>query len=117
VSPEYAEAGFLIGDARDKNVLIVDDIIATAGSVCQAASLLRRRGAKSVQVAATHAVLCGPAVERLGAAPIDHITVTDTIPLQESASSLPISVASVASVLGEGMKRIHFNESVSSLFT
>jgi ribose-phosphate pyrophosphokinase len=117
VTPEHTESGFLIGDVNGKNVLIVDDIIATAGSVCQAAQLLRARGARSVHVAATHAVLCGAAVQHLGAAPIEQITVTDTIPLQEPAQSLPIRVVSVASMLGEAMKRIHLNQSVSSLFT
>jgi len=117
VSPDQTEPGFLIGDVNGKNVLLVDDIIATAGSVCQAASLLRRRGATSVHVAATHPVLCDPAIERLGAAPIDRIVVADTIPLDDRARSLPIQVVSVASLLGEAMKRIHSNESVSSLFS
>jgi len=117
ITAERTETGFLIGDVRGKNVLMVDDIIATAGTMCDAARLLRDMGARSVQVAATHAVLCGPAIERLGAAPIERITVTDTIPLREEGSSLPIHVVSVASLLGEGMRRIHSNESVSSLFT
>jgi len=117
ITPDRTEPGFLIGDVRNKNVLMVDDIIATAGSVCEAAKLLRAHGAKSVSVAATHPVLCGPATERLGAAPIDRIVVTDTIPLREAAASLPLTVVSVASLLGEALKRIHLNESVSSLFT
>ena len=97
-------------------MLMIDDIIATGGSVCAAATLLRDHGAKSVQVAATHPVLCGPAIERLGAAPIDRIVVTDSIPLQEAAQGLPIAVVSVAGLLGEAIKRIHLNESVSALF-
>ncbi|HUT35854.1 MAG TPA: ribose-phosphate pyrophosphokinase [Planctomycetota bacterium] len=117
VRPDLTEPGFVIGDVKGKNVLMIDDIIATGGSVCAAARLLKERGAKSVQVTATHAVLCPPAVERLGAAPIDRIVVTDTIPLQDSARGLPIAVVSVAGLLGEAMKRIHSNESVSSLFT
>lgn len=117
VRPDQTEPGFLIGDVKNKNVLMIDDIIATGGSVCAAARLLRERGALSVQVTATHAVLCPPAPERLGAAPIDRVVVTDTIPLQESAKGLPIAVISVAELLGEAMKRIHYNESVSSLFT
>ncbi len=117
VRPDLTEPGFVIGDVRGKNVLMIDDIIATGGSVCAAASLLRAHGARSVRVAATHAVLCEPAVKRLGAAPIDHIVVTDTIPLAEAARGLPISVVSVAGLLGEAIKRIHYNESVSSLFT
>ncbi|MBM4039357.1 MAG: ribose-phosphate pyrophosphokinase [Planctomycetes bacterium] len=116
VRPDLTEPGFVIGEVAGKNVLMIDDIIATAGSVCAAAKLLREHGVKSVQVAATHPVLCPPAVERLGAAPIDRIVVTDTIPLQEAARELPITVVSVAGLLGEAMRRIHFNESVSSLF-
>ncbi len=117
VRPDLTEPGFVIGEVKNRNVLMIDDIIATAGSVCAAARLLRDKGARSVQVAATHPVLCPPAVERLGDAPIDRIVVTDTIPLQENAQGLPISVVSVASLLGEAMRRIHLNESVSSLFT
>ena len=116
VRPDLTEPGFVIGEVKGKNVLMVDDIIATAGSVCSAARLLRERGAKSVQVVATHPVLCPPAAERLGSAPIDRIVVADTIPLRDDAKGLPITVVSVAGVLGEAMKRIHFNESVSSLF-
>jgi len=117
ISPQETAAGFIIGEVRDKHVLVVDDIIATGGSVCEAARMLRDHGACSVEVAATHAVLCDPAPERLAAAPIDHITVTDTVPLREDARALPITVVSVASLLGEAMRRIHFNESVSSLFS
>jgi len=117
ISPQETAAGFVIGEVRDKHVLLVDDIIATGGSVCEAAGMLRAHGACSVEVAATHAVLCDPAPERLAAAPIDHITVTDTVPLREEARALPITVVSVASLLGEAIRRIHLNESVSSLFS
>jgi len=116
VSPDAIRTGFLMGDVEGKNVLVVDDIIATGGSVAEAARLLREHGAASVQVAATHPVFCGPAVRCLASAPIERITVTDTIPLHEEGNSLPVSVVSVASLLGEAMRRIHFNESVSSLF-
>jgi len=115
--PDVTEPGFVIGDVQGKNVLMIDDIIATGGSVCAAAKLLKEKGAASIQVAATHPVLCGPAVQRLGEAPIDRIVVTDTIPLQEAALGLPISVVSVANLLGEAIRRIHFDESVSQLFT
>jgi ribose-phosphate pyrophosphokinase len=116
VGPDETETDFFIGDVAGKSVLMVDDMIATGGSVANAARLLREQGAKSVYVAATHAVFCGPASERLAAAPIDEITVTDTIPLSDGAEALPITVVSVASLLAEAIKRIHFNESVSSLF-
>ncbi|MBK9120268.1 MAG: ribose-phosphate pyrophosphokinase [Phycisphaerales bacterium] len=108
----------IIGDVRDKTVVMVDDIIATAGTVARASELVREQGAKRVIVAATHGVLCGPAVERLMAAPIDHLAVTDTIPLPPSVRErLPnLTVLSVSELLGEAIRRIHRNESVSSLF-
>ena len=116
VSPDQTESDFFIGDVQDKNVLMVDDMIATGGSVAEAARLLKEEGAKSCHVTATHAVFCGPAFERLAAAPIDEITVTDTIPLNDEGAALPITVVSVASLLAEAIKRIHLDESVSSLF-
>ncbi len=115
VSPEETEAGFFIGDVEGKDVLLVDDIIATAGSVTQAAGLLRKHGAKSVRVVATHGLFCGPAIERLAQSPIDNIMVTDSVPLPEKARALPVEVVSVASLLGEAVLRIHRHESVSSL--
>jgi len=108
----------IIGDVKDKTVLMVDDMIATGGTVAQASELVRRYGAKRVIVAATHGVLCGPAVERLAAAPIDHLAVTDTIPVSaEVRRRLPnLTVLSVGELLGEAIRRIHRHESVSSLF-
>lgn len=108
----------LIGDVKDRTVLMVDDIIATAGTVVQAVQLVRRAGARRVIVAATHPVLCGPAVDRLAAAQIDHLAVTDTIPLSEHARQKlkHVTVLSVSDLLGEAIRRIHRNESVSSLF-
>jgi ribose-phosphate pyrophosphokinase len=116
VSPDETESDFFIGDVQGKNVLLVDDMIATAGSVAQGAHLLREHGAESVRVAATHPVFCGAAFEQLAAAPIDEVTVTDTIPLRDAGEGLKVRVVSVAGLLGEAIKRVHFNESVSSLF-
>jgi len=100
-----------------RNVLMCDDIVATAGTVCSAAELLKQRGAKKICVAVTHGVFAGQALERLGKAPVDEVVVTDTIPLTEEAGKLgKIKVLSVAAMLGEAIKRIHRNESVSSLF-
>ncbi len=96
---------------------MVDDIIATAGTVCSAAKLVKDRGAKSVILGATHGVLAGQALHRLKQTPIDEIVVTDTIPLSQEASQLGnIKVLSCAEMLGEAIRRIHKNESVSSLF-
>ncbi len=108
----------IIGDVKDKTVLMVDDMIATAGTVTQASELVRSRGARQIIVAATHAVLCGPAVERLSQAPIDHIAVTDTIPIPPTVRErLPnLTVLSVSELMGEAIRRIHRHESVSSLF-
>ena len=107
----------IIGDVDGKNVLMCDDIIATAGTVCSAAKLVKQRGAESIYVGATHGVFAPQAFERLTQSPIDEIVVTDTIPLCEQAKKLGnITVLSVASMLGEAIKRIHRNESVSNLF-
>ena len=100
-------------------VLLIDDLIATGGSICQAARVLKEKGAKDIYVGATHPVLCGAAAEKLANAPIKEIAVTDTIPLNEHAKSLSekIKVLSVSSLLGEAIKRIHTNTSISSMFT
>lgn len=108
----------IIGDVRGKTVLMVDDLIATAGTVCNAAKLCMEHGAKAVYVAATHPVLCGPAVERLASAPINELIVTDSIPLKEEAKEKikQLTVLTLADLLGEAIRRIHRNESVSELF-
>ncbi len=108
----------IVGDVKDKAVLMVDDMIATAGTVVQACELVREHGARKVIVAATHGVLCGPAIDRLANAPIDHFAVTDTIPLSaEARQRIPnLTVLTVSELLGEAIRRIHRNESVSSLF-
>lgn len=118
VSGSEAISYSIIGDVEGRTVLMVDDIIATAGTVVQAVQLVRQHGARRVIVAATHAVLCGPAVERLAKAEIDHLAATDTIPLSEDARRRlkNVSVLTVSELLGEAIRRIHRNESVSSLF-
>ncbi len=118
VSGSEAEVENVIGEVEGRDVLMIDDMIATGGTVCEAAKTVRRYGAKRVFVAATHAVLCGPAFDRLEKAPIDGLVVTDTIPLTDEARRrLPLlKVLSVAELLGEAIRRIHRNESVSSLF-
>lgn len=117
LSGDTVEAAELIGDVKGRNILMVDDIIATAGTVCSAAQMVKDRGAKNIYVGATHGVLAGQALERLSKAPIDEIVVTDTIPLNDEAKSLGnIKVLSCAAMIGEAIHRIHKNESVSSLF-
>jgi ribose-phosphate pyrophosphokinase len=118
VGPEETEIGFVIGDVAGKNVIMVDDIIATGGSIVQAAMVLKEKGAKDVYVGTTHPVLCGSAVERLVAAPIKEVAVTDTIPLDDRARPLGkrIKVLTISELLGEAIRRIHTNQSVSALF-
>jgi ribose-phosphate pyrophosphokinase len=107
----------LIGASLDGKVaLIFDDMITTAGSVVGAANVARSNGAREIYACATHAVLCGPAVERLRESPIKQVVVTDSIPLPPNKQLPKIKVLSVAPLLADAIKRIHFNESVSKLF-
>lgn len=115
--PNEAKALHLIGDVAGKTAIIVDDMIDTAGTLTQAVDSLYKNGAKRVFAVATHPVLSGPAISRLKESPIEKVWVTDTIPLSEVAKNCgKIEVISVAPVLAEAIKRIHGNDSVSSLF-
>ncbi len=117
VSGSEVEANEMIGKVEGRNILMCDDIIATAGTVCSAASLLKERGAEKIYVGATHGIFALQALERLSEAPIEEVVVTDTIPLSEQAKKVDsVKVLSVAAMLGEAIKRIHRNESVSNLF-
>jgi ribose-phosphate pyrophosphokinase len=115
--PNEAKALHLIGDVRDKTAIIIDDMVDTAGTLTQAVDSLYKNGAKRVFAVATHPVLSGPAISRLVESKLEKIWVTDTIPLSEAARNCgKIEVISVASLLAEAIKRIHGNDSVSSLF-
>jgi ribose-phosphate pyrophosphokinase len=117
ISGSEVKAYEIIGQVNGRNVLMCDDIIATAGTVCSAAELVKERGAKKVYVGATHGVFAPQSFEKLKEAPIEEIVVTDTIPLTEEAKETgSIKVFSVADMLGEAVRRIHKNESVSNLF-
>ena len=117
VSGSEVEANEMIGEVEGRNILMCDDIIATAGTVCSAASLLKERGAETIYVGATHGIFALQALERLAEAPIEEVVVTDTIPLSEQAKKVDsVKLLSVAAMLGEAIKRIHRNESVSNLF-
>jgi ribose-phosphate pyrophosphokinase len=117
VSGSEIEAREIIGDVKGRNILMCDDIIATGGTVCGAAKLVKERGAEKIYVGATHGVFAGEALKHLSKAPIDEVVVTDTIPENKNAKKLRnIKVLSVSAMLGEAIKRIHKNESVSSLF-
>ena len=116
-SGSEVEAADIIGEVKGRNILMCDDIIATAGTVCSAAKLLKQRGAGTIYVGATHGVFAQQALERLKEAPIEEVVVTDTIPLNDHAKKLDnIKVLTISTVLGEAIKRIHRHESVSSLF-
>lgn len=110
-----AIAEYLIGDVKDKICILFDDIIDTAGTICEAAKLLKKEGAKEVYVCAVHPVFSGPALQRLDEAPIEEVVVTNSIPLAEGAQK-KITQLSVAPILGEAISRIHDDESISSLF-
>ncbi len=102
---------------RGRVAFMFDDMISTGSSICGAAKAIHLAGAREIHVAATHGLLVGPAIERLEAAPISSVALTDTIPLRHKQQSLPkIRVLSVAALLGQAIKRIHRNESVSGLF-
>src|SRR5205823_474214 len=116
-SAEQTRQENIIGaSVSGKIALMFDDMISTAGSICGAARVIHERGATEIYVAATHGVLCGPAIERLKASPIREVVITDSIPLRPEQSLPKIKVVSVAPLLGEAIKRIHRNESVSRLF-
>ncbi len=118
------ESGFdvasrnVVGDVEGRTVILIDDMITTAGTVCEAAKVVMEHGATDVICAATHAVLVGPAVERLGAAPISRIIVTDTIPNHKRTEAIRDKLVqlSVAHLLGKAVHRIHHDLSVSALF-
>jgi ribose-phosphate pyrophosphokinase len=107
----------LIGASLEGKVAVIfDDMISTAGSVVGAANVARKNGAREIYACATHAVLCGPAIERLRDAPLKQIVVTDSIPLPPHKQLPNIKVLSVAPLLADAIKRIHYHESVSKLF-
>jgi ribose-phosphate pyrophosphokinase len=101
-----------------KNILMVDDMITTAGTVTEAVRILKEHGARDIYMSATHAIFAPPAMERLTACPFTRLAVTDTIPIGTRADPIKdrLEVLSVADLLGEAIHRVHHNESVSALF-
>jgi len=116
LAPNVAEVMNIIGEVDGKTAILLDDMVDTAGTLVQSAEALRRKGARHVYACATHAVLSGPAIDRLEKSEIQELVVTNTIPLGSKASCEKLHVLSVAPLLGEAIKRIHFQDSVSSLF-
>ena len=116
--PNEAKAMHVIGDVSGKIAIIVDDMIDTAGTLTQGVDSLLANGAKKVFAVGTHPVFSGPAISRITESQLEQVVVTNTIPLREDAKNCPkIQVISVAPVVAEAIKRIHGNESVSSLFS
>jgi ribose-phosphate pyrophosphokinase len=113
-----AEVMNVVGDVKGKSCLIIDDIIDTAGTLVKTVDALYNNGAASVHACASHAVLSGPAIERIAASRLEQVVVTDTIPLREAAQKLPkIKVLSIAGLLGAAIENIHLETSVSTLFS
>jgi len=116
-APNVAEVLNVIGDVDGRNTIVVDDILDTAGTMTQSAALLAREGATRVYACCTHAVLSGPAIERLEKSPVEKVIVTNSIPLTpEKKKCQKLTVLSVANLLGEAIRRIHEETSVTSLF-
>jgi len=111
-----AEVMHVVGEVKGKDVLIVDDMVDTGGTLLAAANALKREGAKDIYASCTHPVLSGDAFQRIYDSPLKEIVITDTIPLKREKGNSKIRVLSVSSLLGEAIKRIHENKSVSSLF-
>jgi ribose-phosphate pyrophosphokinase len=115
--PNMAKVMNIIGEVDGKTCIIVDDMVDTAGTLCQAAEALKERGAKGVYAYCTHPVLSGKALENIENSVLDALVVTDTIPLSAAAAQCDkIRQVSVAEMLAETIRRIHFEESVSSLY-
>lgn len=115
--PNKAKAMALIGDVTGKTAIILDDMVDTAGTVTEAAALIMNSGAKEVYACCSHAVLSGPAVERIAASPLKSVIVTDTIPLKPEASATgKFTVLTISKLVGEAVIRSHRGDSVTSLF-
>ncbi len=105
----------VIGDVKDKNVILVDDMIDTAGTICKAANLMKENGAKSVRALASHAIMSEPASERIMASALDEVIVSNSIPF-DTAKCPKMSVISIASLFADTIQRVHDNRSISSQY-
>jgi len=116
-APNEAEVMHLIGDVEGCNALVVDDIIDTAGTLTKSVEALKAKGANRVLAAGVHGILSGPALKRIASSPLEMVLITNTTPVDEKLAKLPkLRPLSVAPLLGEAIRRIHENSSVSSLF-
>ncbi|MED5330903.1 MAG: ribose-phosphate pyrophosphokinase [Planctomycetota bacterium] len=115
MGPDQVESEHLIGSVDGKDAIIIDDLISTAGTICDAARMIRDHGARKVMIAATHGLFCGPALERIQQAELDSVYVTDSVKPQSDYPPV-IKILSVAPLLAEAILRIHEDRSISSLF-
>ena len=112
-----AELVNIIGDVKDRDTIVVDDMVDTAGTLCAAAEGLTKKGARAVYACITHGLLSGPALDRIHKSPLKELIITDSIPPRPEVKASPkVRVLSVAHLLGEAVKRIHMGDSLSSLF-
>ncbi|EHL29853.1 ribose-phosphate pyrophosphokinase [Legionella drancourtii] len=115
--PNKSEVMHIIGEPANKNCIIIDDIVDTAGTLCSAAHELKKNGAKSVRAYITHPVLSGPAVKNIKNSGLDEVVITDTIPLSDEARACDkIRVVSLSDMLAQAIRRVNIEESVSSMF-
>ncbi len=117
VNDTEAEVMHILGNVKGKHAVLVDDMVATAGSLIEAVDAIKKEGARDVYAAVTHPVLCNPAIERIKKSPIKELVVTDTIPVGREKILNKVKILSVAPLLGEAIKRIHEEESISVLFS
>ena len=114
--PNEAYVQHIIGEVAGHNLVILDDLVDTAGSMCAAAKALKKEGAADIYACCSHALLSGNAVKKIEESPIKELIITDTIPLRKGLKSSKIKLISTAPMVGEAIKRIHFEQSISSLF-
>jgi ribose-phosphate pyrophosphokinase len=114
--PNVAVFMYLIGDVKEKDVVVIDDMIDTAGTLLQAVEAVKREGARRVLACAVHGVLSGPALKRIQDSPLEEVVITNSVPLAPEKANSKIHVLSVAPLLAEAIRRIHDEESVSTLF-
>ena len=114
--PNQAAAMHLIGEVKGRDAVVIDDMVDTAGTLIQAVSALAREGARRILACGVHAVLSGPALERIASSPLEEVVVTNSIPVSAAKRAARVTVLSVAPLLGEAIRRIHDEESVSTLF-
>ena len=116
-APNKSEIMNIIGEVQDKNCIILDDLIDTAGTICNAAKALDNLGAKSVYACATHAVLSGPAIERIEASPIKEMVLLNTIPIPEEKRLKKFTILSAGHIFAETISRIYSNKPISVMFS